>query len=153
MLKLFEENGRGQSGQAVALPGRLHSQSGCLLLWTIQQPPCSGTQAREESCLWILRLKVRIRTLFSGDHSQIECAEVLNGDFMCAHTQAEFKRQPWLRVDHVIALKRGGGGERWARAMNLAPRIAKLETAALERENRLSPQKGRRQAANNGLSA
>jgi hypothetical protein len=46
MLKLFELNGRGRSGMAVALPGQLHSQSGRLLLWTIQQPPCTGTQAR-----------------------------------------------------------------------------------------------------------
>ena len=46
MLKLFELNGRGQSITAVALPGQPHSQSGCLLLWTIQQPPCTGTQAR-----------------------------------------------------------------------------------------------------------
>ena len=46
MLKLFELYGRGRSGLAVALPGQLHSQSGCLLLWTIQQPPCTGTQVR-----------------------------------------------------------------------------------------------------------
>jgi hypothetical protein len=46
MLKLSETNGRGQSGQAVALPGQLHSRSGCLLLWTTQQPPCTGTQVR-----------------------------------------------------------------------------------------------------------
>jgi hypothetical protein len=36
MLKLFELNGRGQSMTAVALPGQPHSQSGRLLLWTIQ---------------------------------------------------------------------------------------------------------------------
>jgi hypothetical protein len=39
ILKLFEKNGRGKSGLAYALPGQLHSQSACLLPWTIQQPP------------------------------------------------------------------------------------------------------------------
>jgi hypothetical protein len=43
MLKLIETIGRGQSGLAAALPGQLHSQSGCLLLWTTQQPNSTGT--------------------------------------------------------------------------------------------------------------
>jgi hypothetical protein len=46
MLKLFELNGRGQSGLAAALPGQLHSQSGCLLPWMIQQPPREKTGQR-----------------------------------------------------------------------------------------------------------
>jgi len=46
MLKLFEVNGRERSGLAAALPGQLHSQSGCLLLWTNQRPPCTATQVR-----------------------------------------------------------------------------------------------------------
>ena len=46
MLELSELNGRGQSRMAAALPGQLHSQSGSLLPWTIQQPPCTGTQVR-----------------------------------------------------------------------------------------------------------
>lgn len=46
MLKLFELNGRGRSGLAAALPGQFHSQSGSLLPWTSQQPPCTGTQVR-----------------------------------------------------------------------------------------------------------
>lgn len=37
MLELFEKNGRGRSCLAVALPERLHSQTGSLLPWTIQQ--------------------------------------------------------------------------------------------------------------------
>src|SRR5690348_16231545 len=61
MLKLFELNGRGQSLTAVALPGQHHSQSGCFLLWTIQQPPCTGTQARGagETDWWTLTRSVR----------------------------------------------------------------------------------------------
>jgi hypothetical protein len=43
MLKLIEANGRGQPGLAAALPGQLHSRSGCLLLWTTQQPNSTGT--------------------------------------------------------------------------------------------------------------
>jgi hypothetical protein len=46
ILKLFEENGCGKSGLAYALPGQLHSRSGCLLPWTIQQPPSTGTLVR-----------------------------------------------------------------------------------------------------------
>jgi hypothetical protein len=46
MLGLFELNGRGRSIKGVALPGQLHSHSGSLLLWTNQQPPCTGTQVR-----------------------------------------------------------------------------------------------------------
>jgi len=46
MLRLFESNGRGRSGLAVALPGQLHSQSGSLLPWTTQQPPSTGILVR-----------------------------------------------------------------------------------------------------------
>jgi hypothetical protein len=45
MLKLFEENGRGRAVKLAALPGQLHSQPGCLLPWTIQQPPCVETRS------------------------------------------------------------------------------------------------------------
>jgi len=61
MLGLFELNGRGRSGMAVALPGQLHSQSGSLLPWTIEQPPCTGTQVRgaRETDWWTPTRSVR----------------------------------------------------------------------------------------------
>jgi len=46
ILKLVETNGRGRSGLAAALPGQLHSHSGCLLPWTNQQPPSTATLVR-----------------------------------------------------------------------------------------------------------
>ena len=46
MLKQFEINGRGRSSLVVALPGLLHSKSGCLLPWTNQRPPSTATLVR-----------------------------------------------------------------------------------------------------------
>lgn len=46
ILKSVETNGRGQSSLAAILPGRLHSSSGCLLPWTTQQQPRTGTLVR-----------------------------------------------------------------------------------------------------------
>jgi len=45
-MGLFETNGRGRSCWAVALPEQLHSLSGSLLPWMIQQPPSTGTLVR-----------------------------------------------------------------------------------------------------------
>lgn len=46
MLRLFELKRAWAAGSGVALPGQLHSQLGCLLPWTNQQPPSTGTLVR-----------------------------------------------------------------------------------------------------------
>jgi hypothetical protein len=65
ILKLVERNGRGRSSRAAALPRRLHSQSGCLLSWTNQQPPSTATLIRGagETDWWTPTRSVRLSSL------------------------------------------------------------------------------------------
>jgi hypothetical protein len=52
MLKLFETNGRGQSGQAAALPGQLHSQSGYLS--SLDEPATAQTENWSEGLVKLI---------------------------------------------------------------------------------------------------
>jgi hypothetical protein len=48
ILKLLEDK-RAWTAQPVALPGQLHSSSGCLLSRTNQQPPCDKNAGQRSS--------------------------------------------------------------------------------------------------------